>query len=176
MEAYSSGNEVVKFRDGIPKYSLYEHERRWLLSPDVLPELENLAYREVRDQYINGSRLRLRKMTDSQTGEVIYKLTKKYAIGDQLSQPITTLYLSADEYKILTPLPHAVIEKKRYMLESSNAVFAVDVFTGRHKGLILAEIESASKEALLQIADPPFCIREVTGDEKYCGGFLSSMG
>lgn len=175
MEVHSSGNEVGKFRDGIPKYSLYEHERRWMLSPDVLVELENLAYREVHDQYINGSRLRLRKITNSQTGEVIYKLTKKYALGDEISQPITTVYLSETEYSLFAPLPYAALEKKRYALENSGAVYTVDVFAGHHEGLILAEIESDSKEALLQIADPPFCIREVTGDSKFRGDYLSHL-
>lgn len=158
--------------DEIPKYSRYEHERKWLLSGEVLSDLENTGHSKIIDRYLSGSRLRLRKAIDSESGKVAYKLTKKYGIGDEFSEPITTIYLSEGEYDIFAALSHCSIEKRRYKLEVSGLTYSVDVFEKTHQGLILAEIECDSREALLKVPSPPYGLKEVTADEQYSGGFL----
>ncbi|OWK31886.1 hypothetical protein [Sphingomonas mucosissima] len=57
-----------------PKYSHIERERRWLIDPARLPALPS-AHLLIEDHYISGTRMRLRRMTDSASGQVALKLT-----------------------------------------------------------------------------------------------------
>ena len=49
----------------VPKYSLLEIERRWLVDLDKV-DLAAAPYREIEDLYIAGSRLRLRKISGAE--------------------------------------------------------------------------------------------------------------
>ena len=58
-----------------------------------------------------------------------------------------------------------VVEKTRYYLHYGNFLWEVDVFEGRHAGLIVAEIELESED--IEFPLPPFVDREVTNDFRY---------
>lgn len=165
---------VIKFAGDNPKYALSEHERRWLLDRDVLQVIVNTRHHRIVDHYLTDSRIRLRSMRDSETGEVTYKLTKKYGLGDDYSEPITTIYLAQAEYELFAKLPHRALTKQRYKLAENGVAYSIDVFGEPHHGLILAEIECASQEALLKLPAPSFAVKEVTADERYRGGALST--
>ncbi|WP_285822847.1 CYTH domain-containing protein [Duncaniella freteri] len=64
------------------------------------------------------------------------------------------------------------IDKTRYVVIYEGARWEVDVFHGRHDGLVLAEIElsSASDSFVL----PPFIGDEVTGDPRYYNSVLAA--
>lgn len=175
MANTKSGKISIKLENGIPKYSKQEHERRWVLGNEVLAEIEGNSYSKVIDHYLKDTKMRLRSMTDSNSGQVTYKLTKKYGLGDDYSDPITTIYISKAEYEIFAGLPHFKIHKRRYPLVSDGLSYSVDVFDKNHQGLILAEIECATKEALLEVPSPPFSVKEVTEDARYRGGYLSEQ-
>lgn len=66
-----------------------------------------------------------------------------------------------------------VIKKLRYNVDYQGRKWEVDVFEGVHQGLILAEVELESADALLDI--PPFIGEEVTGDVRYYNSVLSGM-
>lgn len=168
-----TNDTTIKFAGDLPKYALYEHERRWLVSRDVIKLIENTKHQHIVDHYLNDSRLRLRRMRDSDNGEVTYKLTKKYGLGDDYSEPITTIYLSQDEYELFAKLSHRKLTKNRFKLTENGKVFSIDLFSEPHQGLILAEIECASRHALLQAPAPSFAVKEVTADERYCGSSLA---
>lgn len=164
---------AIKFAGDLPKYALCEHERRWLVSRAVLEVIVGTRHQYIVDHYLTDSRLRLRSMRDSDTGEMTYKLTKKYGLGDDYSEPITTIYLAQAEYELFAELAHRKLAKNRYKLTENGVVFSIDVFTEPHHGLILAEIECASQEALLKAPAPSFAVKEVTTDERYRGGSLA---
>ena len=69
----------------------------------------------------------------------------------------------------------SVIEKTRYFVpEKSGLTYEVDIFHGQHKGLVMAELEIPSEEAVF---DKPFWLGlEVTGDVRYYNSYLSSKG
>jgi hypothetical protein len=75
--------------------------------------------------------------------ENIYKLTQKYRSETQNADEttITNLYLTKEEHKLLESLDGKMIKKKRYPYSVQNQNFSIDVFEGRHQGLILAEME-----------------------------------
>lgn len=64
-----------------------------------------------------------------------------------------------------------VIEKTRYYLHYQDFLWEIDVFEGRHAGLIVAEIELESEDT--QFPLPAFAGEEVTADFRYSNFSLS---
>ena len=58
-----------------------------------------------------------------------------------------------------------VIEKQRYIVPYHGFNWEVDEFFGDNEGLVMAEIEVATKEETFDL--PPFIGQEVTGDKRY---------
>jgi len=126
-----------------PKYAQFERERRFLVDRARQPDLAGLPFVEIEDRYLDGTRLRLRRMCDGATGAVVLKLTKKYESEDVRARPIVTAYLAEGEYQALAMLPARRLFKRRYKIETGRGVFGIDIFQGALEGLVLAEIESA---------------------------------
>lgn len=64
-----------------------------------------------------------------------------------------------------------VIEKYRYLIPNENFTFEVDVFEGKNKGLIVAELELPTKNTSFK--KPKWLGEEVTGQVKYYNAQLS---
>lgn len=147
------------------KYGRIERERRFLLR--TVPQLTYDRSYRVFDRYIDGTRLRLRRMEDDE-GQVAYKLARKlvpYAPGAGV---MGNLYLDAVEYELLRQLPaHEIRKQRRY-----TGPWGVDVFEGVLDGLFLAEAEVDSDDDL-QTVKPPFSyVADVTADAFFSGGSL----
>ncbi len=157
-----------------PKYAHIERERRWLVATEALTPVG--AYVAIQDRYITGTRLRLRAMTDSVTGDVALKLTKKYEAVDPRARPIVTAYLTPSEFEIFASIPAKVLAKRRYQVDDAGRDFSVDVFTGGLSGLVLAEIEWPDDAGLLALIAPLWAGREVSDEVRYQGGSLAALG
>jgi CYTH domain-containing protein len=77
----------------------------------------------------------------------IYKLSQKYRTETQnaYETTITNIYLNEAEFTLLKSLKGKILEKKRYPYNAQNYSMSIDVFEGRHSGLILAEMELERK-------------------------------
>ena len=150
----------------LPKYALWEIERRFLVDPAKLPPLDVASERRIEDVYLDGGRLRLRAVTWIASGRREFKLCKKYERDDLLQGPITNLYLTADEHAALAGLPGARLEKRRFSLPP----FGVDLF---EDGRVMAEYEADSRAAVLALETPTWATREVTHDPSYSGWSLA---
>ncbi|MFC5498583.1 hypothetical protein ACFPOE_13635 [Caenimonas terrae] len=150
-----------------PKYSLVEIERRWIADLSSVGSLEGLAYRDIEDLYVRGTRLRLRKVT-AQSGEVELKFCKKYGRGEGLAEAITNLYLSPREYESLAALPGRVLRKRRY----SYCGGALDFYPAFRFAMFEVEFDSVNDAQCYVV--PAFVRREVTDDEDYSGGSLAA--
>ena len=64
------------------------------------------------------------------------------------------------------------VEKTRYKEEFGGLLWEIDVFEGKNKGLILAEVELASEDQEVQI--PDWVKKEVSGDMRYFNSSLAS--
>ena len=161
----------------IGKYACLETEGRYLLKkfPDDL--LETTSGWLITDRYFPNTRLRLRQMKSVSGNETIYKLTQKYRSETQYAYEttITNLYLTEEEYNHLKSLDGKIIKKKRYPYSVKNHNFSIDVFEGRHQGLILAEMEFEGQSELGQFALPLFALKDVTDDPFFTGGNLVTM-
>jgi adenylate cyclase len=66
------------------------------------------------------------------------------------------------------------IGKVRYRVDVAGRTFEVDVYGGRHQGLITAEIEMGSSDD--EVVLPDWVTKEVTGDPAWTNAALSRVG
>jgi len=70
-----------------------------------------------------------------------------------------------DALTMLNTLCTKKIIKKRYLLNLNKHTWEIDIFEGKNKGLIIAEIELTNENELFEI--PKWIKKEVTNDKKY---------
>ncbi|MEA2205642.1 MAG: hypothetical protein QOE77_2418 [Blastocatellia bacterium] len=159
------------------KYAHVERERRFLLQD--LPEGLSRAdpHVQITDNYITGTRLRLRKVRDPKTNKWTIKFTQKFAPDPRdLSRTIiTNTYLNALETESLAISDANEIRKNRYHFDYEGHTFAIDMFLGDLFGLVLAEVSFASDAEMENFPPPSFALAEVTNDETFSGGRLSEL-
>jgi len=160
------------------KYARWEAERRFLLA-SVPAVASTGAGAQLHDRYLRGTRLRLRRVV--RPGEPpVHKLGQKVPgpPGWPPAVAHTSLYLDEAEYTLLAQLPADEVTKTRTLI-GDGPVLAVDVFTGRLAGLVLAEYEldPASDDAIgPELPELPGVAEvwaEVTDDVRFSGGALA---
>jgi CYTH domain-containing protein len=151
------------------RYARTEIERRFLLT-GVPAGAEVLRTVDIDDRYLDGTRLRLRRQAQVD-GPVVFKLTQKLpAAGPDGEQgTLTTFYVSEAEHAVLAGLPAAALRKRRLSI----APYGVDVFAEPLDGLVLAEVEFASRSDAAALRPAAFCHAEVTADRRFAGGSLA---
>ena len=159
------------------KYARVERERRYLLGD--LPEGLTRAdpHLQITDNYITGTRLRLRKVREPRTNKWTVKFTQKFAPDpDDLSRTIiTNTYLNAYEAEVLSIFNSNEIRKNRYYFDFEGRKFSVDMFLGDLFGLVLAEVSFETDEELDNFGKPPFALADVTNDPMFSGGKLCEL-
>src|SRR5690349_4903671 len=159
------------------KYARVERERRYLL-PDLPQGLTRAdPHLQITDNYITGTRLRLRKVRDPRTNKWTVKFTQKFApdTEDLSRTTITNTYLNALEAEVLSVFDANEIRKNRYPFDFEGRRFAVDMFLGDLFGLVLAEVSFETDDELDNYPKPPFALIDVTNDPLFTGGRLCEM-
>lgn len=91
---------------------------------------------------------------------------------------------SRDEFEYAIPLADAqamidhhcagrIVRKTRYLIDHASHVFEVDVFEGRHTGLIVAEVELPHEHTTLNL--PVWIGEEITLDTRYSNFTLAMI-
>jgi len=156
------------------KYAWIERERRWLCRG--VPHERVVATETFEDLYVTGTQLRLRHATPGDGGPPMLRLGRKADVSPSV-RLLTSIYLSAEEFRLLSDLPGARLRKVRHALgKVSGADLFVDVFEGALAGLVMAEAEFETVEAMTAFAMPDFAFKEVTEDVRYTGGRLVRDG
>ncbi len=159
------------------KYARIERERRYLLRdlPDGLQRTD--PHLQITDNYITGTRLRVRKVRDPKTNKWTVKFTQKFPLqSDDLSRTvITNTYLNAIEAETLSVFNSNEIRKNRYYYEYEGRRFNVDMFLGDLFGLVLAEVSFETDDELANFPKPPFALADVTNQPAFSGGKLAEM-
>ncbi|MCZ4313515.1 hypothetical protein O4H66_08860 [Comamonadaceae bacterium G21597-S1] len=151
-----------------PPYTKPEFERRWLVPAEASFEGVAKRKREIEDRYIHGTRLRLRKVTESgQT--TIYKLGKKYQPEALGIHHVVSAYLDEAEYQVLLALPARVSKKQRFTVYGG----ALDVYEQPNPGLRIFEVEFATADAARNYAPPKGIGQEVTNTLAFTGYALA---
>jgi len=143
------------------KYAQIERERRYLVHavPDGVRYVD-----EIEDAYIEGTRLRLRRVTSH--GEVTRKLGHKIRLGQGPREVASTsLYLDDAEWDRLAALPVRRLRKRRHHVVRDGHAFAVDEFPD---GTLLAEFDDGD-DAPTGVPAWLEVVADVTDDEEWTG-------
>lgn len=92
--------------------------------------------------------------------------------------------ISRDEFEYPIPVADAlrmlalycgnrIIQKMRYVVDFAGQAFEVDVFEGRHTGLVIAEIELQSEDSAISL--PAWIGEEVTHDRRFGNYILAQF-
>jgi CYTH domain-containing protein len=162
---------------GAGRYARVERERRYLLRglpPGLKP---SDPHTQITDNYVTGTRLRLRKVRVPETNEWTLKLTQKHAPQppDFSRTLITNIYLSPYEYEVLSVFEGNELRKNRYPYEHEGRKYSVDVFLGLLRGLVLAETDFDTDEEMDSSPLPPFAALDVTREETFTGARLVEL-
>jgi len=159
------------------KYAQVERERRYLLQdlPEGLVRAD--AHKQITDNYITGTRLRIRKVREPRTNKWVVKFTQKFSPDpEDLSRTIiTNVYLNAHEAEMLSVFEANEIRKNRYPFEFEGRKFCVDMFLGDLFGLVLAEVSFETDEELDSFPKPAFALADVTNNPLFTGGRLAEL-
>jgi CYTH domain-containing protein len=155
------------------RYTRIEYERRFLVSPraDWRSLVESYS-KTFEDKYLRDTRLRLRILTDSDTGRRVLKLNKKHDSASPYFRAVNRILLSPREYQIFEALGGDPLKKTRHYHHQDGVVFSIDVFEGHLDGLVLCETEAGGLAELMSLEPPPYAQCEVTEDPFFTGGNL----
>lgn len=147
-----------------------EIERKFLVRK--LPaDLASCRRSEISQGYLvsldDGLQVRLRK-----SGER-YSLTYKRGLGNVREE--REVELSAEQFAALWPATEGKrLIKKRYEIPLGDLVVEIDVYGGRHEGLVVAEVEFDDEESARKFQQPDWLGDDVTGDPRYSNQLLAS--
>lgn len=146
-----------------------EIERKFLVKSDAWRALAT-ASSVLRQGYLaSGSAVSVRvRIRDSSSAQLTLKTGTTGLVRSEYEYEVPV----ADAEELLRLCAEAVVEKRRYLVPAGNHLaWEVDVFAGRHQGLVLAEIELHSEDQTIDL--PEWLGDEVTGDPRYQNATLA---
>ena len=147
-----------------------EIERKFLVRK--LPEnLASYPSAEISQGYLvsmdDGLQVRLRKKREQ------YSLTYKRGLGNVREE--REVKLTADQFATLWPATDGKrLTKTRYEIACGDRVVEIDLYGGRHEGLVVAEVEFDDEQSALDFKPPDWLGEDVTGDPRYSNQLLAS--
>ena len=151
-----------------------EFRRVFLLEALPEPLTRASAHIQIFDNYIDGTRMRIRSVRDPQTSGWTRILQQRFpAVGTDLSAlKVAEMYLNDEEHARLEHLEGEEIRKNRYFHEFDGRIFAFDVYLGPLWGVNTARVEFESNDDLEKFEPPPWIFLEVTSDPFFFGNNL----
>jgi len=140
-----------------------EIERKFLVKR--LPERLNRSRRYLIAQgYLaaepGGRHVRLRKK--GKTASLTFK------VGRGAAREEREIKLSPNQFALLWPATAGRrLRKLRYELPWKNLLIELDVYRGKHSGLVVAEVEFPNRAACRKFKAPAWFGTEVTGNKRY---------
>lgn len=133
-----------------------EIERKFLIS--TLPSLDSLDFDEIEQAYISiNPEIRVRKK-----GKKYYRTEK----GEG------AMVRTEDEWEItegeyldgLSKSEGRVLQKARYYISYKSHIIELDIYKGKHEGLIVCEVEFETEGEALDFEAPEWFGKEITHD------------
>ncbi|HXM32094.1 MAG TPA: CYTH domain-containing protein [Chthoniobacterales bacterium] len=147
-----------------------EIERKFLVRK--LPEeLAGFPHAEISQGYLvsldDGLQVRLRKLDER------YSLTYKRGTGNVREE--REVELTPTQFDALWPATEGKrLVKTRYNIPLGDRIVEIDVYGGRHSGLVVAEVEFDDEESAKNFQPPDWLGDDVTGDPRYSNQLLAS--
>jgi CYTH domain-containing protein len=140
-----------------------EIERKFLVRR--LPEkLQRSRHHRIQQGYLAsesaGRQVRLRK--SGKTTSLTFK------VGRGASREEREIRLSPKQFAALWPgTAGRRLLKVRYDIPWKNRLIEIDIYRGRHAGLVVAEVEFPDRASCRKFKPPSWFGREVTGEKRY---------
>lgn len=147
-----------------------EIERKFLVKNDDFKQ-ESYQHTTIKQGFLNSNKNRIVRIRISDTLAFITVKGKSNLSGTTRFEWEKEINIIEAEELLLLCEP-SIIEKIRYYIRKGNHTFEIDVFLGKNKGLIVAEIELASENESFE--KPDWLGKEVTGKIKYYNSNLSN--
>ena len=146
-----------------------EIERKFLVKR-MPPDLKRFPHDLIEQGYLaagrGGLQVRLRKK-----GSVLSLTYKKGTRGEREEREVR---LSLEQFNTLWPATAGRrLTKVRYDVPWKHHTIEIDVYRGRHDGLIVAEVEFDDLESCANFEPPSWLGRDVTGKPKYSNVLLA---
>ncbi len=152
-----------------------EHERKFLIRRRP-PGLSRCPRERIEQGYLAvGSR-------GGQDQEIRIRRTRQESVltvkrGRGRTRQEIEVNLPAAAARELWPLTRGLrIVKTRYRVPHAGGGIEVDVYAGRLRGLMVAEVERESRSALRRFVAPSWLGREITGDRRYSNAWMAARG
>ena len=147
-----------------------EIERKFLVKNDDFKQ-ESYQHTTIKQGFLNSNKNRIVRIRITDTLAFITVKGKSNLSGTTRFEWEKEINIHEAEELLLLCEP-SIIEKIRYYIQKGNHTFEIDVFSGKNKGLIVAEIELASENESFE--KPDWLGKEVTGTIKYYNSNLSN--
>jgi adenylate cyclase len=140
-----------------------EIERKFLIKR-LPPQLKRARRSSIRQGYLvaepDDRHVRLRKKEKSAS------LTFKLVHGSEREE--REIALTPKQFAALWPATAGRrLHKARYEIPWNSVLIEIDVYGGKNKGLVVAEVEFPNRAACREFRPPDWFGREVTGDKRY---------
>ena len=146
-----------------------EIERKFLVQSDAWRASADEG-RLIEQGYLSANdkaTVRVRSF-DDQHAVITLKGKRSGIVRDEYEYPIPI----EDARELLVLAQPNTIQKRRFHVPFAGPTWEVDVFAGRHQGLIIAEIELEGSEQHVEL--PPWLGQEVSDDERYYNAALAN--
>ena len=148
--------------------------RLFLVEALPAPLTPSSAHLQLFDNYITGTRLRLRTIRVPETKEWTYLLQQRFTLNesDLSSWKVAEVHLNDAEHARLEIFEGNEIRKNRYFHEFDGREFMLDVYLGPLWGLNRARVNFPSEDELRNFVPPPLAVFEVTNEPFFDDGNL----
>lgn len=146
-----------------------EFRRKYLI--EALPEPLTRASRHLQlfDNYITGTRMRIRSIRDPETKQWSWVMQQRLAEADGGPMKIGEIHLNEAEHTVFEPFEGNEIRKNRYFHEFDGRAFAFDVYLGVLWGLNIVSVEFVDSASFESFEMPSFAVFEITNDPFFLG-------
>jgi CYTH domain-containing protein len=150
--------------------ALPQFRRLFLIERLPEPLEPKSAHLQIFDNYIQGTRLRLRLIRDPSSKNWTRVLQQHiFADNDLGETKLAEIHLNESEYSNFEQFEGREIRKNRYFHEFDRVSFAFDVYLGDLWGLNTALVEFADANEMNAFELPSFAVFEVTSDPFFLG-------
>lgn len=146
-----------------------EIERKFLVASDSWRDIADSGTRFLQAYIVtmDDRSVRIRLMDDTRA-----KLTIKIGSGSMTRDEFEYEISVAEAKDMMSMAVGLIIEKTRYEVKHLGYVWEVDVYSGAHEGLVVAEVELVAEGDTPAL--PDWLGAEVTGDPHYSNQYLST--
>ena len=151
--------------------SYMEIERKYLVR-ELPSNLDSYPHVEIEQGYLCTSpTVRIRRMGDAFWLTVKERLlTDSTAIHNREEE----FRLSEESYsRLKAKCDGNLVTKTRYRIPVDNLTAELDIFHGRHEGLLLVEVEFPSTDTANRFVAPPWFGSDVSTDCRYTNSYLA---